>query len=478
MKRLFIKLSVLIVLAGAVGTVVWFLPATASGTSGDYRTAKAERREFRQVVRRQGSLKPVNEVHIFAQVSATIVELAEQGKVVQKDDVVLKLDTLPFEIEKTNHEAQMAQEEAEFKKTSQEGMKSLDHAKADVESCNLLVELEQQRLVELKKGPTPIDQVNAEVALQNNKSLLDAKKDEVAIYESLLAGGYESQAVVRQKRLELTQQQLKVTDTDIALRKLDRLDPVKIAEQELKVKDAIKQREAATDQVSRLERSILRDQERHKQLMDREKVAQRELEDELSKCTVRAPAPGLVVHKRNRWYTFAPGRSVFDGIEVMSLPDFSKMKAIVAVDEGRIGSLQVGQSAFIQPAGCNGKPFNGKVTKIAEKCRDEFESFHDETSAIFGAANRQVFEVEVEIDGSSPVLRPGLRAEVEIVLQKLPGSVVIPRSALQRKNDNVFVRVDHGGAIEHRKIKILAENDLEAAVDGVQENERVWVVSE
>lgn len=478
MKRLKSKLIVFLIMMLCACGAFWFWPPTVSGSSGDYRTARAEKCEFKQAVRRYGTLKPISEVHIFSQLSGSILSMAEQGKVVAKDEIVLQLEAAPFETEKADHEALMAQEEVEFKKTSQEGAKALNHAKEDVDSCNLLLELETGRLAELKKGAAVIDRVNAEVNLENNKTLLAAKKEEVDVYESLAAGGYESQAVLRQKRLELTEQRLKVTETDIALRKLDRLDPVKIAEQELKVKGAVKTRDSAIEQVKLLERNRVRDNEKHTLQMDRERKTHKDMLDNIAKCIVRAPGPGVVVHKRNRWYTFAPGRGVYDGVEVMSLPDFTRMKAVLAVDEGRISNVQVGLAATILPAGWTGAPFKGKVSKVAEKCRDEFEAFHDETTALSGAANRQVFDVEVEIEGVAPVLRPGLRAEVEIVLQKMENAIVVPRSALQRQDDSVSVRVDNGGAIERRKIKVLAENDLLAAVEGVKEGERVWVVSE
>ena len=125
------------------------------------------------------------------------------------------------------------------------------------------------------------------------------------------------------------------------------------------------------------------------------------------------------------------------------------------------------------------------MAKVAEKGRDEFEDFRAETQRIVGRANRQVFEVEVEIEGESPLLRPGLRVDVEIVVQRIENALVVPRAALVReKGVEPYVRVDTALGPERRTVNVLAENEMFCALepraldakDGVAEGEHVWVV--
>ena len=468
----------LMVLALAGAGAWWSFNGVVQG-GADYRSVRVERRAFQQILRRYGVLKPVNEQHILCKLNGTILEMAEQGKVVAKDEIIMKLDPMPQDDAKVAQEAAIAQQQCEFKKLQQDAAKVLNQAKEDVEGYNLILELESGRLTEIKRGPTAIDEVTAEVVVETSKILANASEEEVGVLQGLSAGGFVSREELRQKKLDMTQQKLKVVDAEIGLRKVQRVDPVKLATQELKVKDAIKTRDGAKERVVLLERNLQRDAERYARHMEHEKTLLNNALENIGKAVIRAPGPGVVVHKRHRWYTLVPGSFVYDGMEVMAIPDFSKMKVVLAVDEGRIANVCVDQRARIIPAGWSGEPFQGKVIKVADKGHDEFEMFLDDTTAISGTANRQVFDVEVEIEGEATVLRPGLRAAVEIVLKDIDKAIVVPRAALEQEQDNgAVVRVDLGGDVERRQIKVVAENEFCAAVEGVKLGEQVRVVKE
>jgi len=443
----------------------------------DYKTAQAERHDFKQVVHRTGTLKPVKEQHIFAKVGGVILMMAPQGKIVEKGEVILRLDPAPHEDLRAAQEALMVQEEAEFKKLDQDAAKLLNQAKEDVASYDLRLVLEQMRLDELKKGATASDIITTETNLKNAKNLMDARMEEMQVLDSLASSGFASREEVRQKQLDVIEQKLAVEQAEIKYKRLSILDPVKLGEQELKVKEAIKTRDVAKEKTQLMERNIQRDRDRHKIRMERDAERLKELNENIEKTVHMAPGPGVVVYRRARWYSFAPGREVWDGQEIISLPDFTKMKVTLTVDEARIGYVGMGQEVEVRPAGWKGEPFKGKVTFVAEKGRDEFEVFQDETIALSGTANRQVFEVEVEIESSAPVMRPGLRADVDIILRTLPNAIVIPRTALVHdKEGGTIVRVETPGGTQTRPVKVIAEGERNAAVEGVQENERVWVI--
>jgi HlyD family secretion protein len=475
-RRLLIAgVTALLLAAGSASTLFRTTPVRADAE--DWRSAAVVKRSFRLGVRRIGVLKPVHEQRIYSKVAGAILEMAPQGKIVAKDELVLKIDAAPHEDIKTLQVAEMAENKAEFKKLQQESGKILNQAKEDVNSYDLKVELEQMRLDELKKGAAATEVINVKVNLQNAMSLLTAKEEELSVLESLAAAGFASQEELRQKKLDVTEQRLSVAMAEIKFKKLDVLDPVKLAEQQLKVSDAIKTRDAAKERVTLLERNTLRDLDRYTRRVERDTDRLADLNKNIANTVHLAPGPGVVVHRRHRWYGFAPGRQVWDGQEVMGLPDFTKMKVALTVDEGRIGRVSVGQPAEIVPAGWTGQPFIGKVIMVADKGRDEFESYQEETTSITGTANRQVFDVEVEIQGQNPTLRPGLRASVEIILKSLDNVIVVPRTALALDPDgSTIVRVVRSGSAEARKVKVISENDMNAVVEGVNENERVWVV--
>jgi multidrug resistance efflux pump len=451
--------------------------APSDGGRADWRTAAAVKGAFKQSLRRTGFLKPVTQQRVLTQVGGVILEMAPQGKVVVKDDIVLRLDPTPHEDARTTQAASIRQREATYRKEREEAAQILNQAKEDAASYELRVQLETARLDELKKGATATEVVNAQVNLENARNLLQAKEAELQVLTDLAAGGYASKEELRQKQLDVSEQRLAVAQADIKQRKLAILDPVKLAEQEFKVGEAVKTRDAAKERVALLERNLQREAERHEQYMERERERLKTLTENVEKTVHRAPGHGVVVHRRHRWFTYSVGREVWEGQEVLALPDFNKMKVALAVDEARIGDVSVGQEAEIEPAGAAGRKFQGKVTFVAEKGRDEFEQFSNETMTLSGTANRQVFDVEIELDGSDPLLRPGLRVEAVIRLRTIPDATMVPRTAIVRgDNGETSVRVASGRKAERRPVKILAESDFAVVVDGVQPHERVWVV--
>lgn len=469
--------SMLLLIAALGGGAAWWLNNEShSAAHAEPATAVAEKRTFKNVLRRQGFIQPLKEERIFAKLAGTIQDILPEGAMAEKDQVVLKLDAVPHEDLKADQEESMAVHEAEFKKLRVASEKILNSAREDVNSYELRLQLEQLRLDEIKRGPTETDKVNARVNLENNKNLLIAKQEEADVIQYLADHDFASKEEARQKQLEVVEQQLKVVEMDIAQRKLHIIDPVKVAEQQLKVKEATKTRDSAKERVLILENAIARDVARFKLRREREEDLLKDLEANIAKTIYKAPCSGVVVPRFGRYgYRFAPGREVYDGMEVVTIPDLSRMKVKLTVDEGRVGSLQSGMPALVYPAGWTGAPFRGKVAKISEQGRDEFEQFNEATTDISGTANRKVFDVDVELEDHSSVLRLGLRSDVEIVLNQLDNSIVVPRAALSREKDGgVFISIPgKEGAVERRKITVKTESDLWAAVEGVASGERV-----
>ncbi len=438
--------------------------------------AVAERRAFTHSLRRTGVILPLSEERIFTKLAGTILEIALEGSLAQKDDIVLKLDPRPHEDAKAEHEELIGEQGADFKKLHEESLKILNLAREDVKSYELRLKLEQLRLDEIKKGPTPADEVNAQMNLENNKILLTAKQEELAAIDGLAKLGYASVSELRQKQTESVEQHFKVLQMDIAHRKLNIIDPVKVAEQALKVKEATKTRNSAKEKVELLERNMKRDEERYLLRRKRDESRLEELQENIKKTLYRAPCMGLVVPRRAYYgFRFAPGREVFDGMEILTIPDLSKMKVKLTVDEGHVSRISKNMKAQVIPAGWTGAPFVGTVFKISEQGRDEFEQFQEDTTAISGTANRKVFDVEVELKDHSPILRLGLRCDVDIVLNQIENAIVVPRAALIKQKDGDVLAPISGadGAISKRKIKVIDESDLWAAVEGIEAGERV-----
>jgi multidrug efflux pump subunit AcrA (membrane-fusion protein) len=104
---------------------------------------------------------------------------------------------------------------------------------------------------------------------------------------------------------------------------------------------------------------------------------------------------------------------------ILSIINIRRMKAIVNVIEKDYPLLKGGQHAVVTTGAYPDKEFAGKVRKIT-KILDEY--------------TRQA-EVEIEIDNSQLLLRPGMFAKVSIQFATLKNAQTVPRNAVVNFND-------------------------------------------
>jgi hypothetical protein len=77
------------------------------------------------------------------------------------------------------------------------------------------------------------------------------------------------------------------------------------------------------------------------------------------------------------------------------------------------------------------------------------------------------FEVTVTLSTADPRLRPGLTAHIFINSDPQKNVLYVPRQALFLKENKRVVYVKKGGSFDPREVKILAENESRAAIDGI-----------
>ena len=80
----------------------------------------------------------------------------------------------------------------------------------------------------------------------------------------------------------------------------------------------------------------------------------------------------------------------------------------------------------------------------------------------------------VEVEESSEALRLGLRADVAIVTRTLDNALVIPRMALIKdaSTGDMLVDVDSGSGSQRRTVTVVAQDEVDACVEGVNEGDR------
>jgi HlyD family secretion protein len=183
-----------------------------------------------------------------------------------------------------------------------------------------------------------------------------------------------------------------------------------------------------------------------------EEAKLKRLTSQLEKCTVRAPQDGLVIYANERMFygdrdsEIKPGMKVYDEETILRLPDLTKMRAKVGVHEAKIDQIRVSMRARIR---VQDRDFQGSVVSVANRPE----------STWFFSSSAKKYPVKVRIDGKSEALRPGMTAEVEILVSELKDVVSLPVGAVYEKQGQTYCCVKNGPSLERRNIVLGMSND-------------------
>jgi len=127
-----------------------------------------------------------------------------------------------------------------------------------------------------------------------------------------------------------------------------------------------------------------------------------------------------------------PGDTVLIGTLVASVVEKDSLYIEGLIDEADVAKVKIGQTVNISMDAYLGKTFKGEVYLISP--------------VVLG--NRQearTFEVRVRFLEKGMVIKPGMSADVEIVIDKKPNAVVVPSAAIVEKNTEKFLYVVRNG---------------------------------
>lgn len=475
----FLWVVVIVVLIAAGG--VWIWHSRSTNATGDVAVTWTTKREkLRISVVESGQLKASKSNDIYCEVKggATILFLVDEGTQVNAGDLLVRLDASTLENDLTAQrikweQANAAYIQAEKTKEIQLSLNASteEKAKVDLQIATLDLEKYKEGDYTLKLNQAKSDVVLAEQAesiakqkLADTQELFDlqfaAKLDldgDSLNYEGAkikLAMTKESQEVIEKYEYKRQTSQLQSTvDQDTAELQRVRLR----AEADIAQKTADAHSKKAT--------------------LDLEKSKLDDLEEQLSNTVIKAPAAGLVVYPGNQGMG-GMGRSDRDRVEegatvrehqlLISLPDTSEMTVVVSVHESSIDKVRVGQPAEVVIDALGERSFLGKVTFIAPL---------PDTQNQWLNPDLKIYRCEITLGGDTAMLRPGMSASTEIVIDEINDAIAVPIHAVRRRGDHYFCYVkgpDGKPLIE--EVKVGLHNDQHVAVnEGLKEGDEVYL---
>lgn len=140
------------------------------------------------------------------------------------------------------------------------------------------------------------------------------------------------------------------------------------------------------------------------------------VQTDLSKAVIYSPIKGIVLKR-----SVEPGQTVAASLQAPVLftlaEDLTKMELRVDVDEADVDKLKKGQNATFTVDGYPDRIFTAKITQV------RFGS-----KIVSGVVT---YETIMNVDNSDLLLRPGMTATANIVINKIENSVLIPNAAFR-----------------------------------------------
>ncbi len=386
-------------------------------------------------VTEKGSLESAKNEVVYNQVegSTTILTILPEGTKVKKGDLVCELDSATLRESLTNQ------------RISTEG------AKAAYEQAKLTREVAEIAVKEYEDGifGQELATINGEIKLA--ESDLARAADRVEWANRMYDKGYVSLAQKKTEELNLQKAQFALEQANSKLKVLVQFTKAK----------TIKELRSDVEKA-------LSDEKAKEQTYDLEKQKEAKYERQIANCKLFAPGDGLIVYANDPGRNFGSntpqveeGASVRERQPIFSLPDITNMQVNAKIHESQLDKIAsrmgVGKlKAKIRVDAFADQELDGTVSDVAP--------LPDPSS--FFSSDIKVYTSHIKIDNPLPGLRPGMNAEVVILVDRKEDVLTVPVQAVLEFKGKDHVAVKGPNGYTRKEITLGATNDKYIEVVG------------
>ncbi len=439
------RLLILIVALPLAALATWWsLSSSGVGDGPTTTNFEVRRRTFQVTLQEKGELEAAKSITINSEVEgrSTIISLVPEGSSVKQGDLLVELASEEIDERLQSHKIEVASAQSALESAERQLEILKAQNASDVRKASLNLELKKLELERYEKGEWKQQQEDAKLRLdeavmvyerektnfENAKVLLEKKFITRTEYDENEFNLYKADVNVAKARRDqesletytrVIDKQQKESDVDEAEKELQRV------EQEADNKQ--REKEAAV-QARRSE-------------LDLKQQRLTKLEEQMAKTKIRAPADGLVVYggdSNRRWGNDEPikeGVEVFERQTIMRLPDTTKMKVVLRIHEAQTDKIKIGQPATIEVEGIKHRTYTGKISKIAVLADSQNRWLNPELKE---------YETEITLNEEDELLKPGVTARVEILVDELADVLAVPVQSVFSKGAQSYVFVDGG----------------------------------
>ncbi len=437
LRRLLVWLIVLGLLGGGAYAASQYLLRTGPVAAERALLYTAPRGDLLITVVEDGNVESANNVEIKCQVAggSAILWIIPDGSEVKAGDKLVELD-------KAQLEEQINQQRITYEKARS----AVTQAEKEFAVAEISVReyLEGTFKKELQDAEAQIT-----IALENLRSA----QNTLAYTERMFRKGYVSSLDLESAQFAVQRAQLELDSARTAKEVLEKFTKTKTLE----------------DLQSKVETARAK-MESEKAAFALEEARLKRLEAQIANCVITSPADGMVVWandpSRGR-FGGQQGPQIEEGAQVrerqtiLRIPDLTKMQVKVAVHESKVEMVKRGMPARIK---IQDRVLQGVVESVANQ---------PEPTSFFSASVKEYATI-VRILGEASGLKPGMTAEVEILIDHLKDVLKLPIAAVVEQNGKHYCWIKAGEGYERRELVLGRNNDEFVEVkDGITEGDQV-----
>ncbi len=396
-----------------------------ASTKSDVITALVKPGRLAVVVKERGAIESAANKDALCEVEGgtTIIRIMPEGTRVKEGEVVCELESATLKDQLTNQKITTRQADASFQQS------------------RLVREVAEYAVKEYVEGVYKQDweTIKGEIALA--KSDLERAADRVTWSSKMLLKGYVSKATNVADELSLARARF---DLESSETQLDVLTKYTREKQTKSLNSDVEK--ARADELSK------------QSSLELEKIKEAKLERQIKACILKAPGDGIVVYANdpNRFggqnaLQIEEGATVRERQKIFSLPDITKMRVNTKVHESMVDRVKPGLRSLIRVEAAAGQELRGQVASIAPMA----------DSGSFFSSDIKVYTTFVAIEGDTTKfnLRPGMNAQVEILVEEKPDVLSVPTPAILPFKGKDYVFIKDGEGFRREEVELGISND-------------------
>ena len=208
---------------------------------------------------------------------------------------------------------------------------------------------------------------------------------------------------------------------------------------------------------------------------DKAKADLDKAESSMANLTLRSPIDGTInllpnsqnrttITSSGRGPVFQEGDSVYAGASVAEIPDISTIEATAPVYEADRGRIKLGQPVFMRVESVPDREHKGIVRNISPITKVDRTTY----------PYRKSFEMKMDFIQPDSRLKPGMIGTIEVEVERLPDSIMIPVEAVFEKSGRMVAYVVASNSCEERTLQLSHRSSQYVRVtEGLNPGERV-----